>query len=243
MMNETQNGRRAWDDYDVYLFDIDGTLLNCRDAVHYFAFCSVLTELAGRKMNLDGVTAHGNTDMGIVRDALLLAGVSAESWRPRMGEVRAALCRYVANHQQELCIEPAPAVDRALEHLHNRGAKLGVVTGNLEQIGRLKLHHAGLLERFDFAVYSDDCGGRTEIVARAMCQARDLRGARAAVCVVGDTPADIRAARANGLNVIAVSTGIYSQEQLAMERPDLCLTSFQQLFPGTASAAGNSVLR
>lgn len=27
--------RRAWDGYDVCLFDIDGTLMLCRDAVHY----------------------------------------------------------------------------------------------------------------------------------------------------------------------------------------------------------------
>ena len=27
-----------WDSADAFLFDIDGTLLNSRDAVHYFAF-------------------------------------------------------------------------------------------------------------------------------------------------------------------------------------------------------------
>jgi phosphoglycolate phosphatase len=55
---------RAWDEFDAYLFDIDGTLINCRDAVHYFAFCESLTRIAGRPMNLDGVVAHGNTDAG-----------------------------------------------------------------------------------------------------------------------------------------------------------------------------------
>ena len=241
MMKARQNGRRAWDSYDAYLFDIDGTLLNCRDAVHYFAFCSVLSELAGRKMNLEGVTAHGNTDMGIVRDALALAGVSAEAWVPRLADVQTALCRYVADHQHDLCVEPAPAVERALDHLRQRGAKLGVVTGNLEQIGRLKLHHAGLLESFDFAAYSDDSNDRKEIVARWLRHARNLCGESAAVSVVGDTPADIRAAQANGLDVIAVATGIYSREQLEMERPNLCLTSFQQQFPEPVSAGrGNA---
>ena len=53
-----------WDAYDAYLFDIDGTLLNATDAVHYFAFCEALTLLAGRPINLDGVNAHGNVDNG-----------------------------------------------------------------------------------------------------------------------------------------------------------------------------------
>ena len=76
---------REWDCFDAYLFDIDGTLLNCSDAVHYFAFCNTLSAIAGRPFTLEGVTAHGNTDVGILRDALALAGVDAAVWRPRLG--------------------------------------------------------------------------------------------------------------------------------------------------------------
>ena len=75
---------RRWDTFDAYLFDVDGTLLDCRDAVHYFAFCETLKSLSGRELNLDGVTAHGNTDIGILRDALALAGVPESDWRPRL---------------------------------------------------------------------------------------------------------------------------------------------------------------
>ena len=56
--------------------DIDGTLLNCMDAVHYFAFCDALSEVAGRALNLDGVVTHGNTDEGILRDAFAVGGVA-----------------------------------------------------------------------------------------------------------------------------------------------------------------------
>jgi phosphoglycolate phosphatase-like HAD superfamily hydrolase len=243
IMKEWPNGQRAWDSYDVYLFDIDGTLLNCADAVHYFAFCSVLSEVAGREMNLDGVTAHGNTDIGIVRDALALVGIPQEAWLPRLAEVRTALCGYVADHEHELCIERAPGIDQALHHLREQGAVLGIVTGNLEQIGRLKLQHGGLLEYFDFGSYSDHCDSRSQIVAHALRHAREVCGENGAVCVVGDTPADIRAARMNGLDVIAVATGIYSQDQLEMEQPDRCVTSLQQLLPEAGSAGGDSVPR
>jgi FMN phosphatase YigB (HAD superfamily) len=65
-VNATQPLRK-WDAYDAYLFDIDGTLLTCHDAVHYFAFCEALTALAGRELNLDGVVAHGNTDVAAGR--------------------------------------------------------------------------------------------------------------------------------------------------------------------------------
>lgn len=220
---------REWDEYDAYLFDVDGTLLHCTDAVHYFAFCEALGALAGRPLNLDGVTAHGNTDVGILRDALALAGVRDEVWRPQLSEIRGEMCRFVEARREQLCTEVLPAVPEVLGHLRARGAVLGVATGNLEGIGRLKLERCGLLEWFDFGGYSDGYEYRVDVFTGALAKARVLRGANASVCVVGDTPEDVRAARANGLDVIAVATGIYSLEELAAEKPNLCLRSLQDL--------------
>jgi phosphoglycolate phosphatase len=222
-------GRRRWDAYDAYLFDIDGTLLHCTDAVHYFAFCEALGALAGRPMNLDGVTAHGNTDVGILRDALVLAGVEDETWRPRLAETRSAMCRFVEERKTDLCATVLPSVPEVLRHLRERGAVLGVATGNLEGIGRLKLGHCGLLEFFDFGGYSDAYEYRRDVFRGALARARELAGGEARVCVVGDTPEDVRAARANGLDVIAVATGIYSFEELMVEQPDWCLRSLGEL--------------
>ena len=56
-----------------------------------------------------------------------------------------------------------------------------------------------------------------------------MAGADATVCVVGDTPRDIEAARANGLAVIAVATGNFSFETLLELRPDVCATSLADL--------------
>ena len=224
-----RSARRPWDDYDAYLFDIDGTLLNCSDAVHYFAFCDALSALAGRPLNLDGVTAHGNTDVGILRDALRLANVPEEQWRPRLGETRTAMGRFVEKRAEEFCIAVLPGVERALDHLRSRGALLGVATGNLERIGRLKLAHCGLLERFDFGGFSDGYEYRSDVFRGALDKAYELAGPKASVCVFGDTPEDVRAARANGLDIIAIASGIYSYDALQAEAPDLCLHSLQEL--------------
>jgi len=50
--------------------------------------------------------------------------------------------------------------------------------------------------------------------------------------VLGDTPADIRAAHDSGVPVIAVATGIYSYEQLKAEQPEMLLHSFAKLLDG-----------
>jgi phosphoglycolate phosphatase len=220
---------RRWDGYDAYLFDIDGTLLNCTDAVHYFAFCETLTKLAGKPMNLDGVVAHGNTDVGIMRDAFELAGVQDGDWRPRLGEARDAMCAFVEREKLGICAEPLPYVNEVLRHLAARGAALGVATGNLEGIGRIKLQHCGLLEHFQFGGYSDQFEYRTDVFRAALGKARAIAGEAARVCAVGDTPLDILAAKENGIDVIAVATGIYSIEELAAEDPTFCVSSMKAL--------------
>ena len=225
----TGTAPRAWDAYDAYLFDIDGTLLHCTDAVHYFAFCDALTQVAGRPMNLDGVIAHGNTDVGILRDAFVRAGVPDEAWRPQLDAIRGAMCAQVERNQAELRTNVLPYVQQMLEHLKRRGAVLGVATGNLEGIGRIKLQHGGLLRHFDFGGYSDAFEYRKDVFAAALATARSLAGAEAAVCAVGDTPSDVQAAQANGIDVIAVATGVYSQQQLLAEAPTRCVATFAEL--------------
>jgi phosphoglycolate phosphatase-like HAD superfamily hydrolase len=226
--------QRAWDEYDAYLFDIDGTLLNCTDAVHYFAFAEALGSLAGRPLNLDGITVHGNTDVGILRDALNLAGVPQEQWRPNLAATRDAMCRFVKERTQDLAITLLKGVVPVLKHLRARGAKLGVATGNLEGIGRTKLQHIDLLQYFDFGAYSDAYEFRSDVFRSGAEKARELAGGEAAICVFGDTPLDVQAARENRLDVIAVATGIFSYETLQAEAPDRCLHSLEELLPPAA---------
>lgn len=224
--------RPAWDGYDAYLFDIDGTLLHCTDAVHYFAFLDALKTLSGGEaLNLDRVVVHGNTDVGILRDALRAAGVAEAAWRPKLADACAGMCRWVGARQDELTVNVLPGVERMLAHLQAKGAVLGVATGNLEGIGRAKLARAGLLQMFSFAGYSDDYEYRRDVFAAALGKAESLAGTGARVCVVGDTPEDVRAARANGLDVIATATGIFPFEELLAESPTLCVHSLEDLFP------------
>lgn len=223
--------QRRWDAYDAYLFDIDGTLLNCKDAVHYFAFCDALSYVAGRPLNLDGVVTHGNTDEGILRDAFALGGVAETVWRPRMGEIRERMGAHVAANAGDFAIEVLPGVPAMLSHLRAAGAWLSTATGNLAHVGEQKLAACGLGRYFQAGGWSDGCETRAEVFRLALAGVRRQLGDNAAVCVVGDTPADVQAAHVNGLEVIAVATGIFSYEQLMLERPECCVRTLEELMP------------
>jgi phosphoglycolate phosphatase-like HAD superfamily hydrolase len=226
-----------WDEQRAYLFDIDGTLLRHRDRVHIDAFHESVRGVMGRDLALDGVTLAGNTDSGILRDAFELASVEDSVWRPHRENVLRAMCDHVAARRAELLPTVMPGVEAMLAHLENKGALLGIGTGNLEEIGWIKIENAGLRSWFSFGGFCDRFEVRADMIAHAAEQARailrssdpQLPDAAATVCVIGDTPFDIEAARTNGLPTIAVATGRYSFEQLMEHRPAACTTTLDAL--------------
>ena len=106
---------------------------------------------------------------------------------------------------------------------------IGVVTGNLEEVGWLKLQRGGIRPFFNFGSFSDTREKREDIFRYGVELARKLRGPNTSVCFIGDTPSDIRAAERLGMPVVAVATGIYSREDLARESPTVCVNTCSDL--------------
>jgi len=215
---------------DCYIFDIDGTLLNSRDAVHYFAFLAALREIFELESDLANVSVHGNTDPGILRAVLEREGRSAE-FTPKLESALAVMRREAERNRSGFDPELCPSIARLLEHLYAEGKLLGVASGNLESIAWAKLEAAGIRHYFRFGSFSDQTELREHIFARAITKARALLAHPAkTICFVGDTPSDILAARANAAPIIAVATGIYSHDQLAERHPDQLLSCCSNLF-------------
>ncbi len=222
-----------WDDQDAYLFDIDGTLLRTRDRIHVDSFVQSVRRITGFEVTLAGITLHGATDTMILREACRQAGIPADVLEAQAGAILKAMCTSVAEQRHAMDLVRMPGVEDALRHLVAKGALLGVATGNLEVIGWVKIEQAGLREWFRFGGFSDEFPVRSELVGHAAKKARELAGLDARICVVGDTPRDIEAARANSLSVIAVATGRYTFDELNALGPDACATSLADLLAHT----------
>ncbi len=218
-----------WDGQDAYLFDIDGTLLRSRDRVHFESVAEGVKRVTGFEVSMAGIALHGNTDTAILREACSRAGISADALEPQIAAILDAMCASVVERRHELDPILMPGINEALRHLANRGALLGVATGNLEMIGWIKIEAAGLREWFRFGGFSDHFPVRSELIGHAAEKARALAGPGASICVVGDTPRDIEAARANHLAVIAVATGHFDFDALHACKPDVCATSLSDL--------------
>ncbi len=226
----TMRGEGAWDACGAYLFDVDGTLLRSVDRVHVHSFAKAAEDVTGERITLDGVTLHGGTDTAILAEAFAHSGVSAKTLEAHRRAILDRMAEIMEAQRTELRFRRMPGVMAMLQWLKERGAALGIATGNLERIGWAKIEACGLREWFEFGGFSDRFPARAELVGNAAWQARrQLRDADAKVCVVGDTPRDIEAAKANGLSVIAVATGNFPFDELDRLEPEVCCTSFVAL--------------
>ncbi len=222
-----------WDAQDAYLFDIDGTLLRSRDRIHVESFASSVQRVTGFEVTLAGIVLHGSTDTTILREACQQAGIPPEVLEEHTAAILEAMCNTVAEQRCAMDLVRMPGVEDALRHLARKGALLGVATGNLEMIGWIKVEQAGLREWFRFGGFSDHFPIRAELIGHAAIKARELAGNDSRICVVGDTPRDIEAARANALPVIAVATGRYGFDELLEYRPEVCASSLADLLAHT----------
>lgn len=218
-----------WAIADAYLFDIDGTLLNTRDGVQYYAFRNTLRQFFNIDGAIDGVPVHGNTDLGILRAVLQREGIRGEEFEAKLPNLIRHMCDEVLRNAAGIKVELCPSVLELLARLHAAGKVLGIVSGNLETIGWAKVEAAGLARYFSFGSFSDRRELREHIFQHGIDEARRILGAEASVMVIGDTPSDIAAARKVGIPVVSVATGIFPREELSALGPDYCVSSCTEL--------------
>jgi phosphoglycolate phosphatase len=206
----------------VVLFDIDGTLVTCGGAGRA-SMERAFAEVLGRPDVVD-FPFGGMTDRGIARAGLTSAGREASD--AAMAEVIAVYLRHL---EDELPRAPRyrvlDGVARVLDRLEPLAhVAVGLGTGNVEAGARIKLARGELWHRFAFGGFGSDAEDRAELLACGAERGRARLGvssSTARVVVIGDTPRDVSAARAIGAEVIAVATGSFTREQLALHAPDL----------------------
>ncbi len=205
----------------VVLLDIDGTLISCGGAGRS-AMAQAVAAHVGRSDVLE-FRFGGLTDQLIVRRALDAAGVEASPSR-----IEAVLTTYLellpAALDAATDYQVLPGVPSLLEALgDHRRVALGLGTGNIEGGARHKLQYGDLWQEFSFGGYGSDHEARDEIlrIGAERGAAQFDEESAPDVFVVGDTPHDVAAAQAIGAACIAVATGGFRLDELAVAGADL----------------------
>jgi phosphoglycolate phosphatase len=216
---------------DAFVFDIDGTLLNTRDLVHWNALARAMKLVYGIDGSIEGIPYHGMTDISILRAATLRGGVSELEFESNLPEAIILVSDEVQRNLHLIQADVCSSIRDVLEHLQASGKLLGVASGNFSRVGWTKLSSCELARYFRFGSFCDQCGEqRRDIFRAAITKVRLQLGSASTVCFVGDTPSDIEAARDVGAPIVSVATGVFSREKLLVHGPDACVNLCAEFF-------------
>ncbi|QDT68546.1 Phosphoglycolate phosphatase [Planctomycetes bacterium MalM25] len=213
----------------VCFFDIDGTLVLTGRAGQY-AFAETFAEEFGVEELSKEVSFAGCSDRGIAGGLFEAHGVenSQANWeRFYEGYVR-RLDAQVEQREGEVLPGVVDLINKveALGDVH-----LGLLTGNVVAAAEVKLRYYGLWERFAFGGFGDEHPDRNDIAASALDAARVHHGPPSGeerIVVIGDTPNDVRCARAIGAHAVAVATGHTEPIELMVANPDLLIPTLEE---------------
>jgi phosphoglycolate phosphatase-like HAD superfamily hydrolase len=227
----------------LVLFDIDGTLLHSGGA-GVKAFARAFASEFGVNDGTERLKFAGRTDVSLVREFFSHQQIEASPknfarffraylfWLEQMiRDCEGGACPGVLEFYHALEILPEPPL-------------FGLLTGNIREGARLKLQHYNLWEKFPFGAFADDHEERDHIAAIAQERGsarlgRPLRGEE--ILVIGDTPLDIRCARAIGAKALAVATGSFTVEELLRHAPDWAVPDLSKISVQEVLGANGSV--
>jgi phosphoglycolate phosphatase-like HAD superfamily hydrolase len=205
----------------VCLFDIDGTLLASGGAGKAALESSLCEEF--RVPLRAQIPYSGRTDRAIARDLLRAHEIddTLENWQKLLTGYLARLPDSLNRHQGRVL----PGIAHLLDELRRRtDVSVGLLTGNVRAGARAKLGHYQLFERFSFGGFGDHHFDRDDVAREALAAVHAHVGSHVKserIWVIGDTPLDVRCARAIGAQVAAVATGVHDLAQLEESAPDL----------------------
>jgi HAD superfamily hydrolase (TIGR01509 family) len=215
----------------VALFDLDGTLVDA-DHLHYASWRAMLLPY-GVDLSLDD---YRTQFMGAPNSLIL------SRYLPRMEEVQGlalidekeAMFRRLAT-----TLEPAPGLNAFLTWLEERNVAIGVVTNAPRANAEQQLRGIGLEDRFATLVIGEELAFSKPHPLPYLTGLERLQGSAPASLAFEDSLSGIAAARAAGIAVVGLTTGL-SEERLLAEGAGLAIPHFAdpRLLPFAAARFG-----
>lgn len=214
------------------LFDVDGTLLESGNKIHAEAFDFALqTVYHLPTASIEEIHVHGMIDTQILIQTVKRHGISEEQAKNKMDEAINAMIQYFNEHKKKGTFIVLDGVKDTLQELKKRQIPTGLLTGNVEEIGWGKMEMANIRDYFTFGAFGNLAFKRVDLIRIAQQRLQKATGVVIPLqhfVIIGDTPLDIACAKAGGITVIAVATGVYSVDELQKASADMVVTTLHE---------------
>lgn len=220
----------------LILFDLDGTLVDSAPD---------LVDALNATLALEGVAPLPEPQirslLGAGARALIERGLKVAGREVTRDRMDALFFAFLEHYQSHIADRSRifPGVEPALDRLDAAGCRLAVATNKLEGLAVSLLDQLGLTKRFVVVCGQDtfrDAQGRNipkpdrrmllETIAKA-------GGTPERAVMVGDSRADVEAARNSGVPAIGVTFG-YTDAPIESFAPDVVISHFDQLWDAVA---------
>ena len=212
--------------YDAYLFDLDGTLVDSAPDIGA-ALNYSLQQASLPVVSLDLVRhwiGHGSRTL--VRQALLHLQMQPENRLidQLLGPFLSYYVEHIADHSQLY-----PNTMATLLELKQRGARLAIVTNKLTELSLPLLTALDLKTHFDLIVCGDTTA-KPKPAPDPIQHVLDLfKVGPEQALMIGDSDADIGAARAARVDVVCLRDGYNHGVDVASLNPDKVVDSIKEL--------------
>ena len=212
--------------YDAYLFDLDGTLVDSAPDIGA-ALNYSLQQASLPVVSLDLVRhwiGHGSRTL--VRQALLHLQMQPENRLidQLLGPFLSYYVEHIADHSQLY-----PNTTATLLELKQRGARLAIVTNKLTELSLPLLTALDLKTHFDLIVCGDTTA-KPKPAPDPIQHVLDLfKVGPEQALMIGDSDADIGAARAARVDVVCLRDGYNHGVDVASLNPDKVVDSIKEL--------------
>jgi len=207
------------------IFDLDGTLIDSLEA-YRMAFNRTIEQYNLKPIDITELTDFLNQFLSLEQVLIkLYPSLKFEEIQEFMIEMRK---RFIALSKHFITLKPH--VREVLLSLKGKGMKIGIATGRMST-GDGKWRELKNL-RIDSLIDTVVTAGETKPKPdpSSLIRCAEQLGLSPKDCVfVGDSRADVIAARSAGVKVIAIPSGVASREQLAEEVPDSVLDCLSKL--------------
>ncbi len=205
--------------FPVVLFDLDGTVIDSGGII-----------LASMRHATHEVLGREYADEELMR-AVGGPGLEAQMEAFDPERVDELVTVYRAHneplHEQLLC---CAGMEDALERLHAEGRRLAVVTAKRRSTVELAFAHVPLGHLFEVIVGGDETERHKPDPEPLLLAAERLGASPEEAVYIGDSPFDVRAAKAAGMASVAVTWGrIHERSRLENEHPDAIVDTAEQL--------------
>jgi pyrophosphatase PpaX len=206
--------------FPVVLFDLDGTVIDS-GAIILASMRHAAKEVLGEEPSDELLTA-----------AVGGPGLEAQMEALSPDRVEELVTVYRAHneplHEQLVC---CPGIDDLLVRLKDEGRRLGIVTAKRRATVALAFDVLPLAHLFETVVGGDETKAHKPDPEPLLLAAERLDVDPKDCAYVGDSPFDIRAAKAAGMFAVAVTWGgIHDRAKLEAEEPDAIVDDAEELY-------------